>query len=435
MKYQSTPVRFNKLKDGATGTGVESITAQYYVSTSKTTQTGGSWVETMPTWAVDTYLWIRNKIVYKDPASTEYTEPYCDSSWEAVNEIEIGSRNYIRKTDIKTYYEEWIPYVNASTLTLTENEFLKITPNASVDYCGAYGPKISNLEADTEYTLSFEAYANSNVTLNYCYIMCNDGNKSFATHIDITTIPSKYTLTFTTDKAYNNCSIMIAYRNANGYVTVPLYIRRVCVNKGNKANDWTAAPEDVQENISNVQDNVNTIETRVSTTELAIDDLKNQIQTLIVDENGESMMTQTSTGWSFDMTMFQDSLNTSIDILNDLSGKVDGVEDLSTQLNTILSDVVNRTAYVDMKNEEINGVVYPYIELGKRNDPDGFKVKITTTALYFMEGSKPVAWVSNKTLYIEKAIIKQELHIGEGTGFIFAKRANGNMGIRWKESD
>lgn len=72
---------------GATGTGIESITVEFYLSTSKTTQTGGSWSTTMPTWSSGKYLWTRQKIVYKNPASTVYTTPICDSSWEAVNEI------------------------------------------------------------------------------------------------------------------------------------------------------------------------------------------------------------------------------------------------------------------------------------------------------------------------------------------------------------
>ena len=542
---------------------------------------------------------------------------------DKIDNLEIGSRNYIQKTDIKTYHSEWIPYVSASSLSITDEEYLKITPNGKSNYCGAYPPKISKLEANTEYTLSFEAYADSDVELNYFYIMCSAGNKSLTAQIDITTTPSKYTLTFTTTKEYDGCSIMVAYRNTTAYAAIPFYLRRVCVVKGNVANDWTPAPEDVDNKIDDIQigarnllsgtkdmsgfyankdtttfgtydnkfthayfpevttvdyraisstysmldpediydkevtlsfearsdqadeltattdtgimvcfslcgdtntqrvkyraeylydetfstdwkrysvtctltkdaftsgdgsfddatrffvqiydyslysmdvrkvkfeygnkatdwseamedvdnklnttvNNVNAINDRVTTAELLIDAINGKLVSLVIGEDGKTTLEQTGSGWSFDMTMFQDSLNTSIDTLNDLSGKVDGVEDLSTQLNTILSDVVNRTAYVDMKNEEINGVVYPYIELGKRNDPDGFKVKITTTALYFMEGSKPVAWVSNKTLYIEKAIVKQELHIGEGTGFIFAKRANGNMGIRWKESD
>lgn len=71
---------------GATGTGVASMTQQYYMSDSKTTQSGGSWVDSMPTWSNGKYLWTRYKVTYKNPASTTYTTPVCDSSWEAVNE-------------------------------------------------------------------------------------------------------------------------------------------------------------------------------------------------------------------------------------------------------------------------------------------------------------------------------------------------------------
>lgn len=80
---------------GATGTGVASMTQQYYMSNSKTTQTGGSWVESMPTWSNGKYLWTRYKVVYKNPASETYTEPVCDSSWEAVNEETVKRQSAI----------------------------------------------------------------------------------------------------------------------------------------------------------------------------------------------------------------------------------------------------------------------------------------------------------------------------------------------------
>lgn len=80
---------------GATGTGVASMTQQYYMSDSKTTQTGGSWVESMPTWSNGKYLWTRYKVVYKNPASTTYTTPVCDSSWEAVNEETVKRQSAI----------------------------------------------------------------------------------------------------------------------------------------------------------------------------------------------------------------------------------------------------------------------------------------------------------------------------------------------------
>lgn len=80
---------------GATGTGVASMTQQYYMSDSKTTQTGGSWVESMPTWSYGKYLWTRYKVTYKNPASTTYTAPVCDSSWEAVNEETVNRQSAI----------------------------------------------------------------------------------------------------------------------------------------------------------------------------------------------------------------------------------------------------------------------------------------------------------------------------------------------------
>lgn len=69
---------------GSTGRGVESITTEYYLSISKTTQTGGSWSETQPSWSSGHYVWTRSKIVYNNPTSTEYTTPVCDTTWEGI---------------------------------------------------------------------------------------------------------------------------------------------------------------------------------------------------------------------------------------------------------------------------------------------------------------------------------------------------------------
>lgn len=87
---------------GATGKGVSSITEEYYLSTSKTTQSGGSWVTTPPTWSSGKYMWTRSKIVYTNPASTVYTAPVCDSSWEAVNDLEEKVQtNYTTKSELQ----------------------------------------------------------------------------------------------------------------------------------------------------------------------------------------------------------------------------------------------------------------------------------------------------------------------------------------------
>ena len=73
---------------GAVGTGIDSVTKEFYLSNSKTTQSGGSWQTNMPEWSYGKYLWTREKIVYKNPTSTVYTTPSCDSSWEAANVVD-----------------------------------------------------------------------------------------------------------------------------------------------------------------------------------------------------------------------------------------------------------------------------------------------------------------------------------------------------------
>lgn len=59
---------------GATGKGISSVTPQYYLSTSNTTQTGGSWKTTQDAWSAGKYYWSRDAITWSDN-TTSYTTP------------------------------------------------------------------------------------------------------------------------------------------------------------------------------------------------------------------------------------------------------------------------------------------------------------------------------------------------------------------------
>lgn len=107
------------------GQGVDSITTEFYLSTSKTTQTGGSWVTTMPTWESGKYVWTRQKIVYKDPVKIEYTTPECDSSWEAANDVKedldakiVTVTNTV--ADLQIEHDSVVSTVESLTTTTTE---------------------------------------------------------------------------------------------------------------------------------------------------------------------------------------------------------------------------------------------------------------------------------------------------------------------------
>ena len=90
--------------DGEDGVGVQNIVELYYLSTSKTTQTDGSWVTTCPTWEEGKYLWTRTKVEYTD-GTEKYTDPLCDTSWEKTNELNTNVQTITTKVsdiEVKT---------------------------------------------------------------------------------------------------------------------------------------------------------------------------------------------------------------------------------------------------------------------------------------------------------------------------------------------
>lgn len=109
---------------GPTGNGISSITRQYYLSTSKTTQTGGSWSTTAPNWSNNKYLWIRDKIVYTNSTTPVYTTPYCDNSWEAVNNVESQILAWCYNNDT-TYINGSKIYANSITTNKLATDAIK----------------------------------------------------------------------------------------------------------------------------------------------------------------------------------------------------------------------------------------------------------------------------------------------------------------------
>lgn len=58
---------------GAAGKGVSAIVEQYYLSTSSSTQSGGSWSTNQPQWVSGKYIWTRSHITWSDNTTTDTT--------------------------------------------------------------------------------------------------------------------------------------------------------------------------------------------------------------------------------------------------------------------------------------------------------------------------------------------------------------------------
>ena len=328
---------------GSTGTGIDSITEEYYLSTSKESQTGGSWSITAPTWESGKYIWTRSKIVYKNPASTAYTTPLCSSEWEAINDLEIGGRNLILNSKeevhsilypIKEYTlsEDWIDN-NEYTLSLkgtVENGNFGIWRNTNaapitskMNYdvkkdiywhtfkCPSTGPmnKISIFNPPSIGKNLFDYTKYLNLATNYEYVDSSYRCKAIPLKPN-----TQYTVSFPTKEETTSIILLInkdSHVNGYGFLDTRLtrdvktfttndsgnlYIGTTCGNnetvnalleslhlqieegatatsyepymihnstiewikleKGNKYTDWSPAPEDIKNDITNAVDNL-----------------------------------------------------------------------------------------------------------------------------------------------------------------------------------
>lgn len=130
---------------GDTGRGVESITTEYYLSTSKTEQIGGEWSENQPEWSSGHYVWTRSKIVYTNPTSVEYTSPVCDTTWEAMQaQIDTVTKT-ISDVELK---------VDKNTKSITEKVWQSDITNSINNYDGSTAQAIRDRVSKTETDIS-----------------------------------------------------------------------------------------------------------------------------------------------------------------------------------------------------------------------------------------------------------------------------------------
>ncbi|MCB8639951.1 MULTISPECIES: hypothetical protein [unclassified Holdemanella] len=294
---------------GATGKGISSVTPQYYLSTSNTAQSGGSWKTTQDTWSNGKYYWTRDAIAWND-GSTTYTTPTLatglnnanstannaqtiasqtaskfqwivksgssatdftltdrtaqlvanninlnglvtfkglDSSTQnkitetsnKIDNLQIGGRNLFLDSDLKICNETRNWYKDFKDHISTENGINYATMTGTQWFLGQY----VELEEGQTYTMSCLARVNKNSQL-----------KKFRLHIKLDHISNTAGVieTLCTDK-FQRLSYTFTWNLPNGKERVHFLLRDadatvdvalLKLEKGNKATDWTPAPED-----------------------------------------------------------------------------------------------------------------------------------------------------------------------------------------------
>ena len=181
--------------------------------------------------------------------------------------------------------------------------------------------------------------------------------------------------------------------------------------------------KDVEAELDNTKADVTNAKDTISSAQVSIDSLNSQIKNLITDENGASLMTQTTEGWTFNISNMSEAIDSATENITNLKNDSDVIKSDISILQNSVDDLSGLSDYI--KIGSYNG--QPCLELGEvEND---FKTRITNTEIQFIDGDSIPAYIGNKKLNISNAEVTDELQFG---GFVWKKRENGNMGLMWK---
>lgn len=158
---------------GATGTGVSAVIEQYYLSTSNTSQTGGSWQTTQPTWSSGKYIWTRSKITWTNNTTT-YTTPILASSINKANET---ANNVV--TNFGTYIEQNTEHVKVAWNQISEYiQMMIINNNASFAILDSSKKPIAYFDKTGIH------FSSNNTAFGEMGVQTVDGNKFIAFSVD-----------------------------------------------------------------------------------------------------------------------------------------------------------------------------------------------------------------------------------------------------------
>lgn len=435
-------------KPGADGNGIKSTEVTYQASASQTSAPTGSWSTSVPKLSTATpYLWTKTVITYTDgKTSTSY------SVSSTLDGVEVGGRNLLHGTNRGV--NGWSVSPGDGTSTKSSKIFTDLNnvngvridvskPSTNFHYCSFEDPTIVNelvANKGRNYTISFDFKTDaSNVLL--IQIIEGVGLNPLINFDQYTTTANKWEHVESTGAVIQTAVAggQVIYLNTYKLQKAGakyFEIANLKLERGNKATDWTPAPEDIQQNIDNAQNSANdannkvdNITETVTKTSAELKVLSDSISSLVTDAKGQSLMTQTGSGWTFNIGSIQSALNGAIGDIQDVKGDIEGVTDLANKTNQLANDVAKKTAYINMTQDESG---QPVMELGQQNGE--FKLRITNTSMDFMQGSQKIAYLSNRQLYIQSSVVTDEMKIGATSGYIWKKRGNGNMGLRYVSS-
>lgn len=302
-----------------------------------------------------------------------------EEAQEAIDSLAVGGRNYILGSGTET----------ASSAALIARYALS-----------------EPMVAGKEYTVSLmltpmEDYAGLT-------IRTSEGDQTLAT-IDLSgatrqtvqaTFIAQYADGKCPDDAPDNADVLI-YRKPASAGTASTIIHQIKLEKGNRATDYTAAPEDAEEVL---EQKLSSVRAQIST---EADSIRSEVQATY---SLASDMTQVTQQVSTLSEQTQSNYTWAVTRINQLQ------QDLTSAHEATEDELAIFRTYMSFDEQ---GLV-----IGKTGNP--FTFRVVNDRLAFYMNDTEVAYLSNNKLYVTQAEILTKLIIGR---FAFEPQANGNLSL------
>lgn len=387
--------------DGNDGRGISSTEITYQVGSSQTDVPTGTWSETIPETSIETpYLWTRTITNYTtgDPSVAYSISSTFDS-------IEVGGRNYF-SSKTETPFDNNNEYALVSTTStgyyIGEFRNLKRPLRELVGQTVVISCDCMNSNEDAE--IIVQCYIKNGETYHFLLKFPGGADEELAAVGSVATSWNR--LAFKAIVLDNPDTPDEIPTLAFGSNVAGTKIRNVKFEIGNKATDWTPAPEDVKTDINDVQENVDKTKNDLSDTREILDAAKSDINNIDKTLNGEDG----KSGLIADNAQIKTDIKNNTDAISNTQKDVDSVTNNFDKFKTDY-EAVFRTEKGGLR---INGV--------QRND-DGTIEVLNVSTLFapnrwsfysgYGDDAVEVAYISNQKLYIETAEITNKIIIGK----------------------
>lgn len=416
------------------GRGVKSTSVEYQASTSGTTVPNGTWSSTPPKTTADKpYLWTRTVITYTDNAqSTSY------SVGSTPEGIVVGGRNLIKygKGDSKNGIFKNFTHIKDGYAELTLKS-KKTYASANINDGFVLGCREYKVGAfyiwsyDIMYTeWNFPSGTNrTEFWFGQRYTNAPSGQTGTGLWTQVTghSLPQVGANGCKLNEWYHveqkiivpvqasanvgtAASIQFYNSNANVEASFTARFKNVKLELGNKATDWTPAPEDVDNAINEERT------TRQSAIETKANEITSKVsETYVSNSAFEHYQNTVSSQFTQTKKDFTWSINQSVnDAKNEMNGQIDSVNGRVDGLKKTTDNVNN---YMSFDNDGLT--------LGKSDS--AFKTKITNQEWSIQKNGAKVTYINDQTMYITDGQFTQSLKIGN---FGFVPRANGSLDFK-----